>query len=352
MNDKKKTRRRKATEKTSDDDGTQMEGAEKKTKNKKKDKVVSRRRTVEEGTVEHGGDKFQEQLKEFVKHCLQVGVNGIIQEFAQIKVETAQPGPKTAYDANADKNRYKDVVCIDVSRVKLVADQDYIHANYMDFNGFERKYICTQGPTEKTVGDFWKMVVQAKAPAIVMLCGIMELGKKKCEQYWPEQQGSSGVFGDFTIKNTAVHIPEEGLALTTLEVSINEKEHLVVTHYFWQSWPDRGVPKNPMFCMRLIGKLNRYNTVVVHCSAGIGRTGTIVGLDYANRILHKGEQLRLKEVVKEMRRHRHNSVQTDVQYLFMHRVLMGIAENRHLVQASEIQPFMTAYDDFVKSKGG
>lgn len=187
---------------------------------------------------------------------------------------------------------------------------------------------------KKTIGDFWRMIVQEKSPVILMLCGIKEQGKSKCEQYWPEKEGENMTYDGITIVNKKISKPEEQLTLTTLEYTMEGKEPLKVQHYYWHGWPDRGVPKNAMSCLRLLAKFAKLNNIVVHCSAGIGRTGTIIGLDYAQRHLEKGEKLRLKDVVKEMRRSRFNSVQTDMQYLFMHYVLISLAENQQVSRIS------------------
>uniref|UniRef100_A0A1I7YKE7 Protein-tyrosine phosphatase n=1 Tax=Steinernema glaseri TaxID=37863 RepID=A0A1I7YKE7_9BILA len=227
---------------------------------------------------------------------------------------------------------------------------DYIHANWVPVHG-EKRYICTQGPTEKTVEDFWRLVWQEKCRGIVMLCGVMELGKKKCEQYWPSQQGEQLTSGQLTIKNTKVHELEKMLVSSSLELSFQGQTHRV-EHIIWNGWPDRGVPENHLACLRLVRKMAPLAPVVVHCSAGIGRTGTIVGLDMFQTNLYNGEKLSLADVVKELRVHRHGSVQTDVQFIYMHRVIFGLADNKKVVKEAEIAAFLAEYDAFIKSKGG
>ncbi|VDL67914.1 unnamed protein product [Nippostrongylus brasiliensis] len=96
--------------------------------------------------------------------------------------------PKTAWEANMEKNRYREVFCIDATRVVLnwpPGMSDYINANWVDSVDKQKKFICTQAPTNKTLDDFWRMIWQEKCKSIVMLCNIMECGKQKCEQYWP-----------------------------------------------------------------------------------------------------------------------------------------------------------------------
>jgi protein-tyrosine phosphatase len=185
-----------------------------------------------------------------------------------------------------------------------------------------------------------------------MLCGIIELGKKKCEQYWCEKGGEQmKVASGITIKTIDVAETEKNLVVTKLELSVEGQETFVCHHFLWKEWPDRGVPENFMACLRLLQRLKSYTPpTLVHCSAGIGRTGTIVGLEIANQILYAGDRLVLADVVKELRQYRHGSVQTDVQYIYMHRVLIGLAENKKIVKLEEIAPFYESYENYIKGK--
>ncbi|VDN02512.1 unnamed protein product [Thelazia callipaeda] len=125
-----------------------------------------------------------------------LGVEGILKQF-QIYLKTYIPPnlSHTAFDRNMLKNRYKDVVCIDETRVVLQeGDCDYIHANHVRGEPFVNPFICTQGPLPMTVNDFWTMIMQEKVSNIVMLCNVMEAGKNKCFQYWPQEVGTSLTF--------------------------------------------------------------------------------------------------------------------------------------------------------------
>ncbi|KAK6023055.1 Protein-tyrosine phosphatase, partial [Ostertagia ostertagi] len=128
-------------------------------------------------------------------------------------------------------------------------------------------------------------------------------------------------------------------------------EKHTVEHYQWRDWPDRGVPAVNLSSFRLLVRVRRLTPIVVHCSAGIGRTGTIVGLDVLYAKLSKGQVVTLESVVRSIRNDRHGSVQTDVQYLFMHRILMAVAENKRVITSSDVEKFITDYDAFCKSKG-
>jgi protein tyrosine phosphatase len=300
---------------------------------------------------------FSIALRDFALQTIQTGIDGIVKEFVDLKVADSAPPPvKIAFDANHDKNRYKDVYCKEETRVVLKwppgSTNDYIHANWVSIQG-EKKFICSQGPTEKTVDDFWRMIWENKCRAIVMLCNIMEKGKKKCELYYPEKPEDPAVTtsSNIVIKNIGAAALEKILTVSILEITIEGSEPFTVRHFFWNSWPDLGVPSNIMACLRLLARIKTLYPAVVHCSAGIGRTGTIVGLQMCQQTIMSGEPLSILKIVKELRACRHGAVQTDIQYVYMHRVMMGLADNMKAVTQDELAPFYEAYDAFLKSRG-
>ncbi|TKR68628.1 hypothetical protein L596_024588 [Steinernema carpocapsae] len=333
------------------DDGTQMEQKPKKG-NAMRSKLMQAKKG--EKTTE-GGENYSKMMKLFCMETAKTGVMKLAKDFNETRaISLKSEIPRTAFDANMGKNRYKDVICSDEGRVALSwppgNTNDYVHANWVPVKG-EKKYICTQGPTEKTVEDFWRLVWQEKCKSIVMLCGIMETGKKKCEQYWPLKEGESMTSGQLTITNTKVVEVEKNMISSSLDLA-HQGELLKVEQIHWNGWPDRGVPENYLAPMRLIRKVTPMTPILVHCSAGIGRTGTVVGLDMSQHLLNAGEKIDLHEIVKELRKHRHGSVQTDVQFLYMHRVLFAIAENKKIITREEFAAFFKEFDAFVKAKGG
>uniref|UniRef100_A0AC35F2A1 Tyrosine-protein phosphatase domain-containing protein n=1 Tax=Panagrolaimus sp. PS1159 TaxID=55785 RepID=A0AC35F2A1_9BILA len=213
-----------------EEDGTQIE-----TQVTKKSAGTKRvkRKEGSGGNTMNETNAYNQSLRQFALATCEAGVQALADEFLKIKLmgQTNIP-PKTAFDANPDKNRYKDVICIDQSRVILTwppieGSSDYIHANWAPVRG-EKKFICTQGPIEKTVDDFWRLVWQEKTKAIIMLCGIIELGKKKCEQYWCEKGGEQmKVASGITIKTIDVAETEKNLVVTKLELSVEGQETFV-----------------------------------------------------------------------------------------------------------------------------
>uniref|UniRef100_A0A8R1HRD0 Protein-tyrosine-phosphatase n=1 Tax=Caenorhabditis japonica TaxID=281687 RepID=A0A8R1HRD0_CAEJA len=237
-------------------------------------------------------------------------------------------------------NRFHSYVyCIDETRVLLKWPEDnpndYVHANWVKI-GNVNKFICTQGPTEKTIDDFFRLIWQERAPCVVMLCNIMEMGKKKCEQYWPDSTDSALPLmdGKLTVRIAeAAREVEQNIMLMRISLTDDKGATHTFDHWQWKAWPDRGVPEIPMAVFRLLIRLKTASPIVVHCSAGIGRTGSIVGLEIA-----LGNQ-------------RHGSVQTDAQYLFMHRVLLALAENKKIT-SPEMSAFVAEYDKVIATKNG
>ncbi|GMR41522.1 hypothetical protein PMAYCL1PPCAC_11717, partial [Pristionchus mayeri] len=331
-----------------DDDGTQVDQS---AKRKKKSTQGSNGRKKRQNTTLNE-NAYKNAFKEFVANSCKMGIQGLLAEFDDIKKQTQAIGatPKIAFDAHPDKNRYKDVFCVDGSRVVLNGGaHDYIHANWVETHD-KPQYICTQGPITATIDDFWRMVWQEKCKSIVMLCNIMECGKKKCEQYWPEAAGQEIKYGELTVKATAKGEFEKLMTVTNLTMTDGSDSH-EVEHIIWNNWPDRGVPSDVLTCFKLLEKLKKLSPTVIHCSAGIGRTGTIVGLDLIISRLKAGEVKTAKEIVIELRSKRHGSVQMDIQYLYMHRVLIALGLSRKVVKESEVKAFIDAYEALCKQRG-
>lgn len=181
----------------------------------------------------------------------------------------------------------------------------------------DKQFICTQGPTDETLEDFWRMVWQEKASAIVMLCTVIEAGQKKCEQYWPKDPGQSINAATLTITNAGVEPVGKDLQYTKIQMtkigSDGGPRRHTVNHVLWSGWPDKGVPLTTTGALRLIFRTQTFSPAIIHCSAGIGRTGTIVGLECCMRILNAGNELSVYNVIKELRSKRFLSCQTDLQ---------------------------------------
>ncbi|XP_039630517.1 tyrosine-protein phosphatase non-receptor type 18 [Polypterus senegalus] len=239
---------------------------------------------------------------------------------------------------NVKKNRYKDILPYDQTRVSLslLSDKgcsDYINANFIKgaING--KYYIATQGPLNHTVEDFWRMVWQYKVKIIMMACKEIELGKKKCEQYWANYRETS-TFGLFAVKNEDESIISDEVVVRTLSVQF-QGGILTVLHFQYKAWPDHGIPDSPDGILNMIEKIHDrqgsdLTPIIVHCSAGCGRTGVICTVDYIYDLL-KAKQINdtfsILDIVWEMRQQRPSIVQTKEQYGFVYHTVAQLFQN-------------------------
>uniref|UniRef100_A0A1I7RUR6 Protein-tyrosine phosphatase n=1 Tax=Bursaphelenchus xylophilus TaxID=6326 RepID=A0A1I7RUR6_BURXY len=228
----------------------------------------------------------------FLSGLVKLGVEGLRQEFAALKGIQSPDYKTDAFLANKSKNRYRDVFCTDPTRVVLTfnvpPDGDYIHANTVVIDGAERNYIAAQGPTDATVADFWRMVYQLNVGTIVMLCKVVEDNKAKCAQYFPMTPGKSEQYGVMEVDCKKAET-EHGMMTYTLEVLPDgyNASSVIAKIYQMTDWPDRSVPKNASPALRLLEVLPQ-GQVLIHCSAGIGRTGTIIAIDSVCQRLMRG----------------------------------------------------------------
>ncbi|KAK0402982.1 hypothetical protein QR680_016654 [Steinernema hermaphroditum] len=280
-------------------------------------------------------DVVKELITRFCNATLQKGVRKLREEFARLKSETVpSPDSLASFHANPTRNRYRDIPCVEESRVKLIdhPDQmDYIHANYVSTPFNERRFICTQGPMETTIYDFWWMVLQEKAEFIVMLCNMDENGRPKCDEYLPFLPSSgSMVFRDISISVQSVNIIKPDNSASTemiservLRVTRNRLER-TIKHFHWSSWPDHGVPTGDLAPLVLLQRIRQTKfPIIIHCSAGIGRTGSIVAIEYVlERIIYKQPCDDMAVILKSLRKQRAHSIQTDLQYLYVHFILL------------------------------
>uniref|UniRef100_A0A8R1HWQ3 Protein-tyrosine-phosphatase n=1 Tax=Caenorhabditis japonica TaxID=281687 RepID=A0A8R1HWQ3_CAEJA len=305
-------------------------------------------------------------VESWCQRALDFGVEKLRDEFRQLAKYTKPDMTQNAFNANCSptmtetKNRYQDVPCQDQHIVKLEkppAPNDYIHANFVGTPANpEKRFICTQGPLDQTVEDFWWMIVQQKVERIIMLCKTIECGKFKCAQYWPEKAGEKKQCGPISIENASGPTPMDGdgeIQVTMLNVVYNGTTY-AVRHLHWTDWPDRGVPPCKLTSLDLLSTVRGTKTpIVVHCSAGIGRTGTIVAIEY---ILEKISYAASKEfppmpdLVKALRDMRAFSIQNDLQYLYIHRVMLNYFLEKYKDKYSAIltPDNVSKYEKFIK----
>ncbi|GLV36277.1 Leukocyte-antigen-related-like [Carabus blaptoides fortunei] len=229
---------------------------------------------------------------------------------------------------NKNKNRYANLSAYDETRVVLDKIQDnpysdFINANYIDGYQQTKAYIATQGPKVTTVNDFWRMIWQKNVSCIVMLANIVESNKKKCEQYWPEK-GNSRTFLNILVSFHSSEIYADYEYRTFVAQCGEETRQIQQLHF--TSWPDHGVPLYPQTLVPFVKKLLTFSTktqpIVVHCSAGVGRTGTIILCDICLRMAAKEKAIDVLYYLKKIRDQRANMVDNVSQYNLVHMVLL------------------------------
>ncbi|XP_016405910.1 tyrosine-protein phosphatase non-receptor type 9-like isoform X1 [Sinocyclocheilus rhinocerous] len=297
-------------------------------------------------------------LAELMAHLNRAQRSGIYLEYEELRREQP-PGTFTYALAahNQERNRYGDVLCLDQTRVRLEARRnersDYINASFMD--GYKQKnaYIGTQGPLEKTYGDFWRMVWEQSVLVIVMTTRTDEGGRRKCGQYWPKEEGGQEVYGHIAVVNHRVD-KHAHFNQTTLELHNTETfEQRQVTHFQFLSWPDYGVPSSALSLIDFLGAVKHQQQwavqafgsqwrghpldppMVVHCSAGIGRTGTFCALNICLSQLQDVGTLNVCQTVRRMRAQRAFSIQTPEQYYFCHTAILEHAQRQGLLSANQ-----------------
>ncbi|KAI5941566.1 tyrosine-protein phosphatase non-receptor type 18 [Manis javanica] len=233
---------------------------------------------------------------------------------------------------NVRKNRYKDVLPYDQTRVILSllheeGHSDYINGNFIRGTDGSQAYIATQGPLPHTLLDFWRLVWEFGVKVILMACREMENGRKKCERYWAQEQEPLQI-GLFYITLTRETWMNADIILRTLHVTF-QKESRSVYQLQYMSWPDRGVPSSPDHLLAMVEEAHRLqgsrpSPLCVHCSAGCGRTGVLCTVDYVRQLLLTQmipPNFSLFDVVLEMRRQRPAAVQTEEQYRFLYQTV-------------------------------
>lgn len=282
--------------------------------------------------------------RKFISHCQQLADNPgklscEFQLLQTLSLDLQMPTNAACLQANRKKNRYSDILPYDFSRVKLdVIDNDpntdYINASFITGYSGEDEYIACQGPKEETTYDFWRMIDQYDVKIIIMLTQLFEKGKEKCHQYFPTIRET------FTYEKMSIRCTSEldyrTCTQRTLVLQKDEQKRSIM-HLHFKDWPDHDVPEDfdPMinFCqiMRRHITANK-GLVVIHCSAGIGRTGTLITIDMLLQSMRENRKLDVFGTVYRLRRHRLNMVQRESQYAYIYNCVRQVLKNPYILK--------------------
>ncbi|XP_030758827.1 tyrosine-protein phosphatase Lar isoform X4 [Sitophilus oryzae] len=300
-------------------------------------------------------------VSELANHIERLKANDNL-KFSQ-EYESIEPGQTFTWefsnmDANKPKNRYANVISYDHSRVILPTEDgrrgsDYINANYCDGYRKHNAYVATQGPLPDTFGDFWRMCWELKAATIVMMTKLEERTRIKCDQYWPSR--GTELYG--TCMSVTITDVQELATYCIRTFQIQKDgypEGREVKQLQFTAWPDHGVPDHPAPFLQFLRRVRSLNPpdagpIVVHCSAGVGRTGCFIVIDSMLERMRHEKTVDIYGHVTCLRAQRNYMVQTEDQYIFIHDALLeayicGLTEvparnlHSHIQKLMQLEP--------------
>ncbi|XP_036323044.1 tyrosine-protein phosphatase 99A isoform X2 [Rhagoletis pomonella] len=312
-----------------------------------------------EAPVEVAGEiRAAVPVNEFAKHVASLHADGDIgfsREYEAIQNESIDdlPCEHSQHPENKRKNRYLNITAYDHSRVHLhptpgqKKNLDYINANFIDGYQKSRAFVGTQGPLPDTFDCFWRMIWEQRVSIIVMITNLVERGRRKCDMYWPKDGVET--YGVIQVKM----VDEE--VMSTYTVRTLQIKHLklkkkkqcqtekIVYQYHYTNWPDHGTPDHPLPVLDFVKKSSAANPddagpIVVHCSAGVGRTGTYIVLDAMLKQIQQKLVVNVFGFLRHIRIQRNFLVQTEEQYIFIHDALVeAIASGETNLRTEQIE---------------
>ncbi|XP_060273378.1 tyrosine-protein phosphatase non-receptor type 13 isoform X8 [Ovis aries] len=245
---------------------------------------------------------------------------------------------------NRRKNRYKNILPYDATRVPLGDEGGYINASFIKIpvGREEFVYIACQGPLPTTVGDFWQMIWEQNSTVIAMMTQEVEGEKIKCQRYWPNVLGKSTMVSN-RLRLALVRVQQlKGFvvrAMTLEDIQTGEVRH--ISHLNFTAWPDHDTPSQPDDLLTFISYMrhvHRSGPIITHCSAGIGRSGTLICIDVVLGLISQDLEFDISDLVRCMRLQRHGMVQTEDQYIFCYQVILYVLTRLQAEEEQKEQP--------------
>lgn len=296
-------------------------------------------------------------LTNLISYVSENKLNGaLVDQWSSLPQDLTQPATVALKNENKQKNRYRNIIAYDEHRVVLDIVEgdnfsDYVNASFMKGFNKEKAYIASQGPTTSSIVDFWRMVWQEDVRKISMVANVIEEGRMKCLHYWPTLGDEPLEEGDFTI-STVSETEKDSYTLRKLLIlkkDAPEGRELYLFHY--TEWPDRDVPSDASTLIRYIKDIHSLetpgsDTLLVHCSAGAGRTGVLMAIDtQLQRASVKGD-IDIYNYALAMRNARPWMVQMPIQYIFIHEaILEAIMCKDTLIHKSKLSEMIDSFQD-------
>ncbi|XP_043428181.1 tyrosine-protein phosphatase non-receptor type 13 isoform X8 [Prionailurus bengalensis] len=245
---------------------------------------------------------------------------------------------------NRRKNRYKNILPYDATRVPLGNEGGYINASFIKIpvGKEEFVYIACQGPLPTTVGDFWQMIWEQKSTVIAMMTQEVEGEKIKCQRYWPNILGKTTMVSD-RLRLALVRMQQlKGFvvrAMSLEDIQTGETRH--ISHLNFTAWPDHDTPSQPDDLLTFISymrHIHKSGPIITHCSAGIGRSGTLICIDVVLGLISQDLDFDISDLVRCMRLQRHGMVQTEDQYIFCYQVILYVLTRLQAKEEQTEQP--------------
>ncbi|KAK3798315.1 hypothetical protein RRG08_020611, partial [Elysia crispata] len=248
-------------------------------------------------------------------------------EFTSIPMANSSPQTCGLSAENIKKNRYKNIIPYDATRVLLQVvggkkSSDYINASHVKGYNNDPTFIASQGPNDLILHDFVRMLWEQEVDRVVMLTNLVELGKKKCSMYWPVDGEEE--FGEVTIKLLTTHVFAE-YTIRHLCLSKSGEPSRTLTQFHFTAWPDKLVPESPWGLVDLhqrVMAVQGSGPILVHCSAGVGRTGTFIALCNLLQEAEATGKMDFLSALWNLRQDRMHTIQTVAQYAFLHKVAL------------------------------